>query len=132
MQGYLVDPEAMTITVVEVDTSKGITAICDLIEASPFAVVTFSDNGDGVYVDDESLLHVPTHERNYFYVEGHDEPLIGKGLVLGVDDEGESTTPKTAFTVFRQNVHFLDRNMVHQLARAGNPNWRLAARLRDR
>jgi hypothetical protein len=40
-----------------------------------------------IYVDDEGLLNNP---RYFFNYKGYDQPLAGRGLVLGVDREGDT------------------------------------------
>jgi len=84
MRGFLIDPEAKTIT--EVDHNGDYKQIYEFIGVDCFTVVQM-DDVNCVYVDDEGLLNNP---RYFFTIQGYHQPLAGKGLVLGVDEEGET------------------------------------------
>jgi len=47
-----------------------------------------------------------------FKYEGVDTPLCGKGLVLGVDDEGDSTAPTISLQELQKNVTFMGRHNI--------------------
>jgi hypothetical protein len=62
---------------------------------------------DAVAVDDEGLIYDPTYG---FRIGG--QALAGNGLVLGVNAEGESTTPKTSLldvAILVQFVRFTEK-----------------------
>jgi hypothetical protein len=91
--GYLIDPykaEVQPITVpiddhVEIQRQLG----CDV-----FTTGGYLENGDVVFVDDEGLLKGPTH---FFRIKGlNDQPLAGRGVVLGSDGHGGSADVKTS------------------------------------
>ncbi len=48
---------------------------------------------DSLYVDEEGLLKPCTA---FFHIDGHHQPLAGKGLILGSDEEGNTVAAKTA------------------------------------
>lgn len=88
MKGILIDP--FTQTVSEVDVAKGIDAIYALIQAPVFGVYRLNEAGDGLYVDDEGLFR----EEQKAFALATGEVFAGRALVLGVDDEGNSISPK--------------------------------------
>lgn len=89
MQGFLIDPETRTIEAVEY--SGDYHQIYKLLGIELFTTVTLNEAGDVVYVDDEGLLHDPTF---FFTLKDYPQPLAGKGLVLGTDEEGETVAAK--------------------------------------
>lgn len=111
MQALLIDPKARTITPVEYTGDyKEINAH---IEADLFDVVRLYPNGDGAFVDDEGLLKDP----EYFWAHrNYPQPLAGRGLLLGVDAEGESIAPGTDLDTLCGDVVFFT---VHDLRKAG-------------
>ena len=46
------------------------------------AVHDVSPCGDVLFVDDEGLLHL-TGDNPFFYIDGHDAPLAGNGIIFG-------------------------------------------------
>lgn len=101
MKAYLIDPEARTITEVEHDGDYR--QIYEFIDADCFDLARLNEHGDGIYVDDEGLFT----KRCFFHVEGYSHPLAGKGLVLGCDEEGNSTAPTITLEWLKERVEFL-------------------------
>lgn len=101
MRAYLIDPEHFTIE--EVDYNGDFHEIYRMIGADCFDAATFNRNGDCVFVDDEGLL-----KPNYFFlIDGYPQLLAGKGLVLGVNREGESVSPTVTMEDLMQIVSFV-------------------------
>lgn len=89
-QAFLIDPVAQSIT--EVTYTGHYTNIYTHLGIDTFTVVDLGfDNGDAVFVDDEGLLK---SDQRFFQIDGYPQPIAGRGLVLGTDEEGESVTPK--------------------------------------
>lgn len=103
MKAFLIDPFAREITEVEHDAS-GIDGIYELIDAPIFATATFNEFGDTIFVDDEGLFR---EDQAFFRHDGYPQPLAGKGLVLGCDDEGETVAPSTTLEALRNDVSFV-------------------------
>lgn len=101
MRAILIDPINRIIT--EVQYSGVYTNIYDHIEAQYFDIVRISVDED-LYVDDEGLLK----PNKYFYVSTYspNQPLAGKGLVLGRKGEDAVATKLTVEQVQRM-VSFL-------------------------
>jgi hypothetical protein len=111
MKGYLVDPNAQTITEVE---TNGYPDFKELIEVDLICAVTakvypdtgrFQNQMDTVWIDDEGLLN---HKKDgpYFQISSHPQPLAGKGICLGTDDEGETVSAYMSFEEFKGMVTF--------------------------
>ena len=100
MKAYLIDP--WTLSISEVDYSGDYKQIYTFIKADLFDVVGINQNGDCIYVDDEGLLKDPDH---WILLEGYDQPLAGRGLVLGTDDEGKSVDPTITLQALASRIY---------------------------
>lgn len=99
IKGLLINPENKTITpVVLTDDYRD---IYGLIDARTFDVVRL-DDGDGIYLDDEGLLK--DEPGPFFGLKGYGQPIAGKGLVLGSDDEGETQNVKITLEALTELV----------------------------
>lgn len=77
---------------------------CDIFTC-PF---TF-DNNDTLFVDDEGLFVEPSTLLGAFYIEGFSsQPLFGHGLIVGVDDEGETDEVLSTVEEIKKKVTFLN------------------------
>jgi len=107
MKALLIDPVRHTVT--EVEHTGNYRHIYELLsdKLNELEVDTFTavglQNGDAIYVDDEGLLKDP---RYFFEWRGYAQPLAGRGLILGTDEEGGSIEPKTTLEEARRNVRF--------------------------
>lgn len=102
MKAYLVDPLERQVSQIEFEGDWR--TINELIGSDTFDIMPM-ENGDCVFVDDEGLLK-PFSLFDLFLIEGY-YPLVGKGLVLGSDAEGESVSPHITFDEFRAKVRFV-------------------------
>lgn len=101
MKAFLIDPKAQSIT--EVDYSGDHHDIYRLIDASTFDVVRLYRTGDGAYIDDEGLFK---DEQHFWLHCNYPQPLAGRGLVLGVDEDGETVSPSVTLEQLREEVFF--------------------------
>ena len=90
MRAILIDPAKQTVT--EVDYDGDYQSIYKLTDCTTFAVPYVLENEDALYVDDEGLLNGPV---NFFTIWGYPEPLAGKCLILGTDEDGKSVAAKS-------------------------------------
>jgi hypothetical protein len=110
MQAILIDPETRTITTVE--HSGDFHDIHRHIDAQTFDVARFDpESNDAAFVDDEGLLKA--EPGPFFMIEEYPEPLAGKALVLGANNEGETTAPANSRSDIVRRVrwalpHWLD------------------------
>lgn len=101
-KAFLIDPELQRIT--QVEYSGDYKNIYEHIKADTFDCARFNADGDGVFVDDNGLLNGPEH---FFVVEGYAQPLAGRGLVLGVNEDGESIAPRVTLEWLQAHVAFV-------------------------
>lgn len=113
MKAYLIDPDARSINEVDVDKSLGLEAYYRLLDCDMIEAAAFNEHGDVAYVDEEGLLKTQT---KFFQIAGYPQPLAGKGLVVGTDQEGETVEPKTTLGWLKSNVIFLQRIGVRLVA----------------
>jgi len=103
MRAILIDPVARTMT--EVDYDGDYKSIYRLIDVDMFEVMQISDI-ESVFIDEEGLLKepAPTH---YFKIGDDGHPLSGKGLVLGVNDEGDSIATQLTIDELSTIIQFV-------------------------
>ena len=86
MRAILINP--FTQTIEEVDYSGDYKDIYSLIECDLFTTVYLPNTSDDtLFVDDEGLY---VENQRFFKIDGFEQPLAGRGLLLGTDEEGES------------------------------------------
>jgi len=90
--------------VIEVVHDNTLQNIYDLLVCRTFDVVRI-DDVNSIFVDDEGILK----DNLYFEYSGSDRvfQLAGNGLILGVDDEGDSTSPTLTVEDVEGKVRFL-------------------------
>jgi hypothetical protein len=106
---YVVDPFACTVT--EADHTGDYRHLYTLLSHESMPVDCFTaayprnlEGRDCVFVDDNGLLK-PCDR--FFTIEGYLQPLAGKGLILGADEEGDTVSPATPIETIRKRVAFL-------------------------
>lgn len=105
MIGFIIDPVTQTITKTHV--GEKIEDIYEAIGARPFTVLHLGP-GEVIYLDDEALLRDPTPVF-YFYWGDYPQPLAGKGLILGInDDSGDSCSSNLDLDFVVANVRFAE------------------------
>ena len=82
MKAILIDVKNQEIKEIEHDNT--LENIYNLIDCRVFDVVRI-DDVNSIFVDDEGLL-----QQNQLYFSYNDRALAGSGLILGVDNAGES------------------------------------------
>lgn len=105
IKAYLIDPFKKTFTEHEIEQGD-IQDIYDLIDCRCFTVF---DNKDlptaSFYIDDEGLWN---ENRAWWRIAGYPDPITGKALVVGTDDEGRSQTPHFGIDVLHRRVKWID------------------------
>ena len=59
-----------------------------------------------MYVDDEGLY---VENQVFFGIAGCPQPLAGRGLILGTDDEGDSTDCTSSLDTIKKMVTWLEQ-----------------------
>lgn len=105
MKAFLINPEAKSITEVEVpDRGDRLPTIYKHLHCDSFDVVCLTNN-DAVYVDDEGL-HKPL--QHFFAIKGYPQPLAGRGLVLGADARGNTVEPAITLEQLVEATSFIE------------------------
>ena len=102
MKAILIDVKTQEIKEVEHDNT--LQNIYDLIDCRAFDLVRI-DDVNSIFVDDEGILK----DNLYFEYSGSENvfKLAGNGLILGVDDEGNSISPTLTIEDVKGKVNFL-------------------------
>jgi hypothetical protein len=104
MRGILIDPKACALTEVHLEADKDhLRQIYDLLHCDTFDCVGL-DNADTLYVDDNGIA---TGSPFHFIVADYPQPLVGRGLILGTNEEGESISAKTTLDDLRARITFM-------------------------
>lgn len=124
MLAYLIEPYAEELVkVVEYDDS--LDGMYKLIGCGCVDAVTFNKYGDAVFVDDEGLLYSKEEilDRGFFILvheSGYIQTLAGKGLILGVNKEGDSTSPKESDSAIRNRIGRVERWQAERIVNSGS------------
>ena len=102
MRAILIDPFTRTIT--DVEYSGDYKDIYKLIDCDTFTVATINNRDDGIFVDDEGLFKPG---QAFFWHDGYPQPLAGRGLVLGCNEEGESVEPSVSMADVVNHTRFM-------------------------
>jgi len=62
---------------------------------------------DSIYCDDEGLIKGPVYQ--FFGVRGYPQPLAGRGLVVGIDDDGNDEAPRLTLEEVKARTYFIER-----------------------
>ena len=108
MKAYLINPFAQTVT--EVEYSGDYNQIYQFLNCDLFTVVEINEFGDSVFIDDEGLINGKPQE--FFLVNGYPQPLAGMGLVLGCNQEGESTEPSITLEQLKAQVDWIPNHLL--------------------
>lgn len=111
MQAFLIDPYKETIT--EFDYSGNYEDINSTIESRCFTIVHIDDKGNDLFVDDEGLLRGNLSLEKFIKIDSYPDPLVGKGIVLGSNDMGESTDTTLTIDALKSMVQFWSIFEVH-------------------
>jgi len=106
VRAYLIDPANRSIE--EVTLTQKPSALAELyklLDCSTITAVTLDDK-ETVYCDDEGLLKGPVYQ--FFSFKGFDEPIAGKGLVIGIDRDGNDASPTQSLENIRQRLLFVE------------------------
>ncbi len=113
MKAILVDVKNQEIR--EIEHDGRLETFYKFIECDVFTVPVQLENGDALYIDDESLLKSAESVPGAFLFQAYPtQPLFGHGIILGTSDEGESQDTRSKLGEIRRMVTFLNPNQVLQ------------------
>jgi hypothetical protein len=119
MRAYLINTAGRTIA--EVIYNGHSSDICDLCSFDfitiykrwsfeSLTVVELNQERDVLFVAYQNLLARPITEiTEFFGFLGYGQPFAGNGLILGTDEEGESTEPKQPLAWFKDRLCWIER-----------------------
>jgi hypothetical protein len=105
MRGILIDP--FTRTVSDIETSGKLAEIYELLGVELVTVVSVGED-QSLFLDDEGLL-VPKEEQEYWNWKGSNQPYAGKGLILGLDEDGDNIDATMGSLEVAMLVTFLNK-----------------------
>jgi len=111
MKALLIDPKDNTIRTISYDGDYK--TIYKFLDCTTYDAVYPFDNEDTIYVDDEGLLKGANYHWTVLTDRGKLITLVGKGLVLGSDAEGESVDCKTTISQLSQRINFIGWKTIH-------------------
>ena len=110
MKAILIDAVNKTVTELDLDPSKKMLhQWYEALNVSLVEVAHYINDHDSILVDEEGLFKPGDH---FFVYEGAHQPFAGNGLVVGVDEEGETVACNITLKEVKQNVRFVSRDVV--------------------
>jgi len=105
MKAILIDVQKKSVSMVEVDDKNVLKDWYRLMGCQMVEVAHYFNRHDSIIVDEEGLLSID-EDTKFFSIEGGHQPFAGNGLVVGVDDRGESVSPKISVEEIQSKVKF--------------------------
>ena len=108
MRGILIDPFTRSIS--EVETSGKLAEIYELLGVDLITAVSLNEN-QSLFLDDEGLM-VLKENQEYWNWKGSNQPYAGRGLILGLDANGDNVDTTMSFWEVAMLVTFLDKEDI--------------------
>ena len=115
MRGILIDPFTKTVT--DIQTSGKLAEIYEILGVELVTAVSVGED-QTLFLDDEGLM-VPKDNQEYFQWRGSNQPYAGKGLILGVDEDGDNIDASMGSLEAAMLVEFLEKANVEPEAFLG-------------
>jgi len=103
MKALLIDSKNRVVKQIEI--GEHFTEISKAINCEVFSAPHIMQDNDTLYCDDEGLLKDPQY---FFLLDSYLQPIAGNGLILGCDDEGESTDVSMSLIELSSRITFMD------------------------
>lgn len=103
MRAIIINPEKKEVT--EIQIGSDYKEIYKAISCDTFSCPITYDNNDSLYCDDEGLFKP---QKGGVIMEDWVYPILGKMLVLGTDENGESVDAKSDIKFFTDRITWLD------------------------
>lgn len=115
MKGILINVEDKTVTMV--DVKPGYKNIYPFIadHCTTFTCPYSYPNGDTLYCDDESLLKFGSIKGGFMY-KNWQYPIVGNALILGCDNDGESTNVNSTVEYIENGLVWIDEDKAKSWA----------------
>lgn len=105
MKGILIDPAAKTVTDIEVETWEAVKEIIGCKWLEGVTIARIDHHAEQILVNEEGLL---VDEPGPFFQIGDNTPIAGKGVVLGVNQEGETVSTRLRAELVAPRISFPD------------------------
>jgi len=93
MRAVLINSTNKTVKDIEISETNTLHDWYKAIGCSMVEVATYiNDDKDSILVDEEGLMGTLNDATPFFMYEGGNMPFCGNGLVVGMDDEGNSVS----------------------------------------
>lgn len=102
-------------TVQEIELSPNINMLkqwYNILQIDMVEVAHYITDHDSIIVDEEGMLKPCDH---FFFYKGAHQPFAGNGLIVGVDEEGETVACDISLQEVIENTVFLNREAVLQM-----------------
>lgn len=104
MKAILIDVNQECVRMVDINDGDVLHSMYKHLNCTLVDRVSINSHDD-IWVDDEGLLSL-TPDSKFFTWKGYDGILAGNGLILGIDDMGESVDPCITVEEVRSKVKF--------------------------
>lgn len=105
MKAILIDPDNKTVR--EVETTGLLNDIYRLLDCSMVECPVTYPNGDTVYCNEEAWMEFKEDEPAAGWMfNGFSYSILGKALIVGNNEEGESAEVKTRLSVIVNQIHW--------------------------
>jgi len=88
LRAILIDPVEKTIT--EIETTGEYQELLSILDIQIIDIVRLNAT-ESLWVNDEGLLKDP-EDQTFFMLKYYPQPIEGRGLILGNDEEGENVS----------------------------------------
>jgi len=112
MKAILINPENKT--VIQIELEKGIDAIYKQLDCDVFTAPVVFENDDTLYCDDEGLFK-PEMIGGIIYPDWS-YPIVGKSLIIGTNDEGESVDCKSTIDDIKKGLTWVSKEEAEKWA----------------
>jgi hypothetical protein len=113
MKAILIDSKNETVTEVEISNENSLQDWYKKLGCQMVEVAHYFDEHDSIMVDEEGLLSMDSDTKFFTVVGGH-QPFAGNGLVVGVDDEGESVDCNKGVDEIKSLVKFFTLSEIQR------------------
>lgn len=118
MKAILIDPFKREVTQVELSEKNTLQEFYRILECSTVDVPVTFDNRDSLWIDDEGWFQDYPEGRAGFQMDGWAHAIIGKGVITGCDDEGNTIEPKQNDPLYwRDKIEWKDDAAMTKLGR---------------
>jgi hypothetical protein len=107
MKAILIDSKNKTVTEVKISNSNTLVDWYKAIECNCVEIaMQVNIKNDKLLVDENGLLKELKLDTPFFFYGGSLQPFVGNGLIVGVDDEGDSISCHISAAEVSENVVF--------------------------